>query len=106
MKGGGKTTKLMEREDLFMLMGMSMMDIGRMTKHTGMVCMPIQTVPDMRAIGKKISSLVKVSKHGLMVLDTREIMLMVKNTEEANSSGQMAARMMAILLIIILKEKV
>ena len=37
MKVGGKITKLTEKEDLFMLMGMSMMASGRTTRLMDMV---------------------------------------------------------------------
>ena len=55
-------------------MAMCITATGTMTKRTGKVCTVIWTEPNMKVIGKKINSMDKVSKHGLMVLGTMDNM--------------------------------
>jgi hypothetical protein len=56
-----------------MQMGMYTMVFGKMIKHMVMVSMLIRMVQDMRDTGKKINNMVKVLKHGQMVLAMKGI---------------------------------
>jgi hypothetical protein len=74
MRDGGKTTKQMAREDLFMLMVISMMASGKMTRPMDSASIAISTVLDMKDTGKKTSSMETASRHGLMALAITETM--------------------------------
>lgn len=60
MKDGGKITKPMERVDSFMLMGIFMMAIGKMTRLMDTVYIHTWMEPDMKVTGKKINSMERV----------------------------------------------
>jgi hypothetical protein len=57
--------------------------------------------PDMKDTGEKINSMVKVWKHGQMVLVIKEIMLMVRNMEKVLLHGLMEVPIMVNLMKII-----
>lgn len=103
-KVGGKTTKQMEKEDLYMLMAISMMDIGRMIKPMVMEYIVTWTELDMKVIGKKINNMEKDLKHGLMEPAIEETMLKVKNTGQVVSLGLMEVLILVNSMIITLKE--
>ena len=71
MKDGGKITKLTAKEDSFTLMEMSMMVNGSTTKPMDLEYTAILTVPSMKDIGRKISSMEMVSRPGQMVPSMR-----------------------------------
>ena len=58
MKDGGKTTKLTEREDLFMLMAIFTRVIGKMTKLMDLESLNIKMVQNIKVNGLKINSMV------------------------------------------------
>ena len=70
-KDGGIKTRPMEEEGSFTPMAMFMMVIGRMTRHTDVVCTAISTEQSMMENGKKTSSMDRVSRPGQMVQSTR-----------------------------------
>jgi hypothetical protein len=82
MMVSGKTIKLMEMENLFMLMGMYMMDNGRMIKHMGwdITCMQMERL--IMEIGKMISNMERVLRLGLMELGTKALTLKARNMEK------------------------
>ena len=73
MRVGGKTTKLMVKADLSMLMEISMTVSGRMIRLTDLEFTLIWMELDMRVNGRKISNMGKVWKHGLMEQVIEEI---------------------------------
>ena len=80
-KDGFKTPKLMGSEDLFTLMAMFIMAAGTMIRRTDKVFTVIWTGPSTKAIGKKINSMDKVSKLGLMVPGTMVLMSLERSME-------------------------
>ena len=79
----------MERVDSFMPMEISTTAFGRTTKLMDSESTVIWMVPDMKAIGKKISSMDKVLRPGPMELVTMETMLKERNTVAESSLGLM-----------------
>ena len=65
MKVSGNKTRLMATVNLFMLMVMFTRASGRMTKHTAMEDTSMLMEQLMLEIGKTISSMERVLKHGL-----------------------------------------
>ena len=90
-RDGYKTPKLMDSVDLFTLMAMYTMVAGSMTKRTDKVCIAIWTEQSMKEIGKKISSMDRVLRLGLMVQGMMDSTSLVRNMESENSHGLMAA---------------
>ena len=103
---GGRTTKPMEKEDLFMLTVMSMMVNGLTTKHTALEFIAIWTELSTKATGKRINNMVMVWRHGQMVQNMRANTYKEKNTESEDSHGLMALPIMVSLLKTIFREKV
>ena len=60
MKDGGKTTKQMEKVDLFMQMEIFMMDTGRTIKLMALEFIVISMAQDTRDTGKKTNNTEKV----------------------------------------------
>ena len=60
---------------------------------------------NMKAIGKKINSMVRVLKRGQMVQNMTVNMFMAKNMEMEDLHGQMEALITALLRKIIFKDK-
>ena len=60
IKVTGKMIKPMEKESLFMLTAISMMEIGWRIKHTGMVYIHIKMGLSTKVTGSMISSMEKV----------------------------------------------
>jgi len=60
MKVGGRTTKLMEKVDLFMPMETSTMANGLMIKPMDLVSIAIWMEPNMKVIGRRTSNMVMV----------------------------------------------
>ena len=104
MKDGYKITKPTVLGDLFMLMVMYIMGIGTMIKLMELESIAISMELNMREIGRKINSTVKVLKHGQMVLGTMGNTFLAKSMESENSLGLMAAHIMEILRKTIFKE--
>ena len=91
MKVIGRMTRQMEEVALFMQMEMSMRVNGVMTKLMDSENTCILTVLNTKDIGKKISSMEKERKRGLMVLNTRETTLTERKMAMMGvSDGQMA----------------
>jgi len=105
MKAGGLTAKLMEEEDLFMLMAMCMTDSGWTTKHMAMESIDISMGPSTKVSGKKTNSTVKGLRLGQMVRSMKELISKGRSTASAASLGLMALHTMACLLIITFKVK-
>ena len=82
-----------------MQMVMFMRASGKMTKHTVKAHTGILMGLSIKVSGRKISSMERAQRHGLMVLVIKETTLKAKRTESASLSGQMDPRMMVILLI-------
>lgn len=106
MRVGGKITKLMERVDLFMLMEISMMGTGKMITHMGPVCTVIWMELNIKEIGKRISSMVKELKHGLMVPAMRATMWKDASMDLESSPGPMEAHIKVNSMRIILRDEV
>ena len=67
MKEIGKITKLMEKENFGILMEIIMMVNGKITKLTDLEFIYIQMVPNIKANGKMIYSMVKELKLGTFI---------------------------------------
>jgi hypothetical protein len=93
MKDGGKTIRLMERADSFMLMETYMMVIGEKTKHMDSVFTVTWMVLSTKETGRKINNMAKEQKHGQMVLVMKETMLRGRNTAMVNLLGLMVLHM-------------
>lgn len=89
MKGTGKTIKLAERGNQSMLMGMSTMVSGLTTRRTGMVSISTTTVLSTPAIGRTISSMVRVERVGQTGLTMRDSTRKERSTVTGNSSSLM-----------------
>ena len=59
--------KPMEKESLFMLTAMCMMEIGWRIKHMVMVCIHIKMGLSMKATGNMISSMEKVLNFNILI---------------------------------------
>lgn len=70
-----------------MLMGMFMKECGKMTKLMGMVFTCMQMVQGMKENGKRINSMERVLRDGLMELSMMENTLKAKSTVEVHSNG-------------------
>lgn len=79
----------MEKEDLFMLMGMSMKEIGSMIKQRVMGDILTWMEHNMKGFGEKISSMEKVKNHGQTVRCMKEIIYMERSMELGSLNGQM-----------------
>jgi len=66
MKATGRTTKLTVRGDLYMLMEMCTMALGRTTRHTDSEFTVIWMEHVTRASGKRTNNMAKDLKRGLM----------------------------------------
>jgi len=97
MKDTGMIAKLMVRADSFMQMEMFIQANGKTIKLTESEFTHILMVHDMRDVGRKINSMVKVLKLGQMVQVTKEPMLKVKSTVSAASHGLIPVHIQAIL---------
>lgn len=106
MRAGGKITKLMEKEDLFMLMVTSTTANGLMIRLMDSVSIAISMEPNMRATGKRISNMVMDLKPGQMVPNTRVNTSKVKKMERADSHGLMAPHITECSMRTIFKEPV
>ena len=95
----------MEKADLFMLMEIFMMAIGKMIKLMALEFIPTWTVLDMKVSGRKTNSTEMDWKRGLIMLHTRASMLTEGNTELVASHGLTSLNTMENLKIIILKEE-
>jgi hypothetical protein len=91
MRGGGKTTKEMERGDKFMKKETSMTDTGRIIKLTDRVHTSTTTAADIKETGKRTSSMVTAWKPGLMVLVTMVTTWRARNMDRVNIHGAMEA---------------
>jgi hypothetical protein len=72
-----------------MQMGMSIQECGRKTRLMEKELIIILMEPDMREIGKKISSMEEEKRRGPMVLSMKVIIKMERNMALESSSGQM-----------------
>ena len=106
MKVNGKMINLMEEEDSFMLMVTFMKVNGSMIKHKEEASMNIMMVLNTWVIGKMIDSMVMVLRLGLIMLDMKEIMIKVRNTELELLNGLMGPFILVSSLIIISMGKV
>jgi hypothetical protein len=79
IKGNGLTGRRMEKGSLFMLMEIYMMGNGKMIKPMDMESIHIVTEQNMKGSGKMTHRMVKVQKHGLMVVSIVESIEMVRN---------------------------
>lgn len=89
-KDGGSMIKLMEKEDLFMEMEMCMKETGTRTRLTDLEYILIQMEPPTQENGEMTSSMDMGSKHGLIMLNMKEIIEMARRKARASSCGQMA----------------
>ena len=85
MKDTGSITRLMEREDLFTLMVMSMTASGKMIKLTAMESIAILTVLSTKVNGRTTSNTVMEWRHGQMEPGTKD------NTSKAKSKGKVSS---------------
>lgn len=106
MRDTGRITRLMEREDLYMLMETSMKETGKMIKLMVMESILIQMAQDMKVNGGKINNMAMVLKNGQMEHAIKGITLKERNTAKESSYGQIIALLLGSLLIIILKVQV
>jgi hypothetical protein len=93
MKAGGKIIKPMAKAASSMPMVISMTASGRTTKPMVLAFTLILTVLVTRVTGRKINSMARVSRPGLMVPAMRAIMSMARNTAMESSLGLMEAHM-------------
>lgn len=89
MKVTGRTIKLMEKADSFMLIRMSTWEIGRTIKRMVMVSIYMLMVPNTKENGSMINSKAKVKKSGKTVLSLKVNTWTERNTGMASSSGLM-----------------
>lgn len=104
-KVGGNRIRPTEREDLFMLMEMSMTATGLTIKHMGMVSIAISMEPSTKGGGKKINNTVKELRRGLIMLGTKVTTSKAKSTAPASSAGLMVALTTELSLKIISRVK-
>lgn len=84
MKVIGQMIKLVEKENLFMLMEIYMMENGLMTKQTVKENIYIIMEHSMLGIGKMINNMGTVKKHGQIMLIMRVNMKKGKNMVKEN----------------------
>jgi len=89
MKGGGLITRLMAKEDLYMLMATFMMVTGLTIKHMGSGSIAILMEPSTRGTGRRTSSMEMGWRLGLMVLGTKDNTFKARSMAKASSPGQM-----------------
>lgn len=92
----GSMARLTERASLPTSMEMSMMDSGRTIKRVALVSTSTTTEQNMRANGSTTTSTARALKPGWMVANMKENTVRGKNMERENTSGRMAAFMMAV----------
>jgi hypothetical protein len=90
MKDSGRIINRKEEVDLFILMGMSTMANGLVTKPMGTVYTCIQMEPSTKAFGKMISNMVWESKSGKMALNMKVTTVMAASTVSDATNGMMA----------------
>ena len=100
MKDNGIMGKLMAEVNSLMLMVMFMRETGEMTKHLDMEFISIITVQSIKENGSMIISMEKEFNHGLMEVNTRDIMNKAKRMEKVNILGEMAVTSLEIGKII------
>jgi hypothetical protein len=89
MKGIGDKIKLTAMEELFTLMGILMLESGRMIKHMVEALMNILTERSILVIGLKINSTAMELRYGQMEVLMRVIMNLEKNMELELFNGLM-----------------
>jgi len=89
MKGIGDKIKLTAMEELFTLMGILMLESGRMIKHMAEALMNILTEQSILVIGLKINSTAMELRYGQMEVLLRVIMNLEKNMELELFNGLM-----------------
>lgn len=87
----GEKIKLMEKENLSMLMETFTTDSGLMIKRMVLEHIDMSMALCMKASGKMIFNMEKVSRHGLIRVDMRVNMLTVANTASVLINGVMEA---------------
>ena len=87
----GEKIKLMEKENLSMLMETFTTDSGLMIKRMVLEHIDMSMALCMKASGKMIFKMEKVSRHGLIRVDMRVNMLTVANTASVLINGVMEA---------------
>jgi hypothetical protein len=90
-KAGGWTAKPMVKAVSSMLMVMYMTERGSMIRLMVMVSIAIWMGLNTKVIGRKISSMVKVLRHGQMEPNTMEPISMERSMEQVDSHGLMEA---------------
>ena len=95
----------MEVANSFMLMEIFMKVNGKMTKRQEKAYIIIVMEPNTMDNGLMIFSMVKVSKHGLMVVSMKVGIQWVRRVGRENIHGKMVVFMMVIGLITRLQEK-
>jgi hypothetical protein len=91
MRDGGKTTKEMEREELYFLTETSMMATGRKIINMGLASSATKMGPDTMDNGKITRSTVRALRPSLMVLVTMVATWRTRNMDRVNLNGAMAA---------------
>ena len=86
-RDGGEKTKPMVKDASSTLMAMSTMECGSMIRPTATESTAIWTVPNMKEIGKRINSMGRVSRRGLMAQNMMVNTFMVRSMERAASPG-------------------
>ena len=105
MKAIGGMIRPMEKEDLSTQMVMFMRGTGCLIKLKDMEYILTWMVPNTKASGRKISSMVKERRHGLMEQCMRVTIFMAKNTAKETLSGAMAQYTKGSSLITTLRER-
>jgi len=73
MKVNGEMIKLMEKEDLYIQMGMFMKEIGEVIKQKVSAYTPIKTVHNIKDNGKKINKMAREERLGQIQHSMKEI---------------------------------
>lgn len=89
MKGIGDRTKPTDMDELFILMGILMLENGRMIKLMAEAHMNIWTVQSILVIGLKINNMAMELRYGQMEVLMKVIMNLVKNMELVLFNGLM-----------------
>jgi hypothetical protein len=88
-KASGSAIEHAAKESSSMLMGTCILESGRMTKPTGMVCTYIVTVHDTKDIGKMTIRAVMVSRNGQTIVNMMETTDRAKKMVKDIIYGQM-----------------
>ena len=94
MKDTGDIIRQMEKEDLFMVIEMFILEIGKMIKLMALANLSMMMVQHSMDNGSKTRDMEKVEKSGLMAHTLKVNTLMVKRKVKDFSNGQMDPRIL------------